>query len=117
MKDRRRSFEATRRVSYGALVDADGPRFLAKAVGYTASSEIAMDKLECVDEAQQQRQTADAHRRWKREQQREWGKARLAILAGVERFKVNGHPDSQMLSDLRVVQRVTARIDQRIGLE
>jgi hypothetical protein len=94
---------------------SDEPRYLAKAAGYTASSARAMDKLECVDEDEQERQTEDAHRRWKRDRARAWGQARREILAGVERFKANGHPDRRTLSDLRVMQRTVERVDKRIG--
>jgi hypothetical protein len=96
-------------------VDADRPRFLARQLGYVNASEIAMDKLECIGEDEQRRQTEDAHRRWRLQQQREWGKARREILAGVEHFRNNGSPDRRTISDLRAVQRVTARIDARLG--
>ena len=92
----------------------DQPRYLARTVGYVDSSAIAMDKLECIDEEEQRRVTDDAHRRWRLQQQREWGKAKREILAGVERFRSNGHPDRRTMSDLRAVQRVTARIDARL---
>ena len=93
----------------------DQPRYLARTVGYVDSSAIAMDKLECIDEEEQRRVTDDAHRRWRLQQQREWGKARHTILLGVERFKASGFSDRRTMSDLRAVQRVTARIDARLG--
>jgi hypothetical protein len=96
--------------------DVDQPRFLAKGLGYVDSAARAMDRVECVDEDEQARQTAAAHRAWEREQRRAWGQARREILAGVERFKANGHPDKPLLRDLHLIEYGTRKLDRRLGL-
>jgi hypothetical protein len=99
--------------------DDDRPRLLHRRaeLAYTDKSALALPhEPEAISEDEQRRQSDDARRRWKREQAREWGVARTEILAGVEHFRSNGHPDRRTLSDLHVMQRLTAKIDQRLGL-
>jgi hypothetical protein len=110
-------FARLRERAYGCRVgSADEPRYLARGLGYVDSSARAMDKLECVDELEQSRQTLAAHRRWESEQRRAWGTARRRISIAVETFKRDGHPDPRLLSDVHVIQRQVERVDRRLGL-
>lgn len=92
----------------------DEPRFLGRAVDYASFPTV--DPAECVDEAEQRRQTDDAHVRWRRELQREWGAARLSILDAVEGFKSSGRLDRRLVSDVHLLERGVRRIDHDVGL-
>ena len=95
--------------------NADEPRYLAR-VGYTHVRHLAVDQLEAVDEDEQRRQTAAAHRRWREQVQRDWGAARSTILDGVERFKSSGRLNRKLAGDVRVLERQVSRIDRDVGL-
>jgi hypothetical protein len=95
--------------------DGDTPRYLQKAYGYTTSVNRAIDTLEAVDADTQQRLTAEAHRRWRRELQRDWGTARVSILTALEGFASN-RLDTKLVGDLRVIRRQVARVDHDLGL-
>lgn len=94
----------------------DDPRYLARIGGYTANHVRAIDPIECITEAEQQQQTAQAHRRWTEEQRRAWGTARAAIVAAVEGFKASGRLDRRLASDVHVLERGVQRIDRDVGL-
>jgi hypothetical protein len=94
----------------------DVPRYLARVYGYTLNSARAADRLECIDEGEQERQTQAAHAKFRRELQREWGAARGSILAAVQGFKASGHLDRRLSSDVRVLERQLVRIDRDVGL-
>jgi hypothetical protein len=83
-------------------------RYLAPVGGYTRSVSHAIDHVECVDEDEQRRQTAEAHRRWRRELQRDRGTCRVSILAAPEGFATN-RLDSRLVGDLREIRRQVAR--------
>ena len=76
----------------------------------------AIDKLECVDEAEQRRQTADARRRWREELARDWGSARAEILAATSTFKTR-RLDRRLVSDVRALERQVAWVDRDVGLD
>jgi hypothetical protein len=94
----------------------DRPRFLGRAgTDYTRAWHRSIDpSAECVDVETQQRLTSEAHRRWRRELQREWGEARSSILDGVERFKSTGRLDRKLANDLRLVERGVAALDRDV---
>ena len=92
----------------------DEPRFLAR-VGYTHVRHLAVDKLECIDENEQQRQTIEAHRRVREQVHHDWAAARSAILDGLSRFKSSGRLDRKLVSDVRALERVVERIDRDVG--
>jgi hypothetical protein len=73
-----------------------------------------MDPLECVSDETQRELTAQAHRRWTREQVRAWGRAASAISEAIETFVRHGHPDAQLLNDVKGIQRAVARADRHI---
>jgi hypothetical protein len=95
------------------------PRLLARRseLGYVPDARRAVrGEPEAVDALEQQRQTLDARRRWESEQRRAWGTARRRISTAVETFKADAHPDGQLLSDVRVIERQVGRVDKRLGL-
>jgi hypothetical protein len=93
--------------------DVDQPRFLARGLGYVASSAIAMDKLECVDSQEQDRQTTLAHRVWQRMMQRRWGTAAQTINGAIEDFSAAG-VDRHVARELRTITRGVRRVSQRL---
>jgi hypothetical protein len=70
---------------------------------------------EALTEAEQQRQTQEARARWRREQARAWGRARVEILGAVEHVKASSRPDRQLLDDLRGIERQVVRTDRHVA--
>jgi hypothetical protein len=101
-------------------VSRDGEqRFLHRnpARGYSDTPYLgAPGEPEAISEQEQVAQTLAARRRWEKEQRRAWGTARQHIFAAVESFRRDGHPGRAVDSDLRVLSRVVAKVDRRVGL-
>lgn len=90
----------------------DGPRFLAPAAGYTTNAAAAIDRLEAVDEAEQARQTSEAHRRADRAITQEWQELRRDLLATADRLHGLLGPRSAWA--VRDLARVADRLDRQI---
>jgi hypothetical protein len=96
------------------VTTGDRPRFLGRTVGYTAAAHRSIDPAaECVTEEEQRELTARAHRRWTQEQARAWGQAATEIGRAIETFVRHGHPDRQLLNDVKAIER---SINGRLGL-
>jgi hypothetical protein len=95
------------------VASVDKPRYLARGAGYVRSTVVAMDKLECVDAQEQDRQTTLAHRAWQRMMQRRWGKAAQTINGAIEDFSAAG-VDQRVARDLRTITRGVRRVSQRL---
>jgi hypothetical protein len=104
-------------LSYGDLVSAGEPRLLARASerGYTSALQLAMHgEPEAISNEEQQRQTLAARRRWQAKQRRAWGTARQHIFDAVEGFRRDGHPDGQLLNDVKAIERQVGRVDKHL---
>jgi hypothetical protein len=102
-------------LSYAGLVSAEEPRPLAKASqrGYTSALQLALHaEPEAISREEQQRQTLEARRRWAAEQGRAWETARQHIFDAVEGFRRDGHPDGQLLNDVKAIERQVGRVDR-----
>jgi hypothetical protein len=107
--------------TFGATLPAvdvigDRPRYLAPSAGYTADVAAAIDKLEAIDAAEQERQTANAHRRWQAERRKRWGEAAQTINGAMDEFS-NGAIDRRLASDLRAIRRSTECVSRRLDDE
>lgn len=69
---------------------------------------------ECISETEQLAQTLAARRRWTAEQRRAWGTARQHIFDAVEGFRRDGHPDGQLLNDVKAIERQVGRVDKHL---
>jgi hypothetical protein len=92
-------------------VERDSPRYPGRVGGYVSSAAVAMDNLEAVDAEYQRHLTEDAHRR----RADAWKVTHSRIDTALRDYKREGSPDRRTLSDLRVIERSAARIDQRLG--
>jgi hypothetical protein len=95
-------------------VDADVPRWLAKALGYTHSPHAAADPLEAIRAEEQTAQTRAAHLRWSREQRRRWGEAAATITSAVDSFSTGTGLDPRLAADMRAIRRDVARTTQHL---
>jgi hypothetical protein len=95
--------------------DDDRPRYLGKAVGYVHNPAAAMDKLEAVDEHEQQRQTREAHEQWCRTMTRCWGEAATTINRALDDLVADVPTDSAVRSGVRAVRRSTQALGRRLG--
>jgi hypothetical protein len=95
-------------------VDADAPRWIAKALGYTRSPHMAADRLEAIRSSEQEAQTRAAHLRWSREQRRRWGEAAATITSAVDSFSNGIGLDPRLAADVRAIRRDVARTTQHL---
>jgi hypothetical protein len=94
-------------------VGLDDPRYLGAKIGYVTFPTV--DPIECITEAEQQRQTAQAHWRWAEEQRRAWGQAHETITGALTQFPLSVRVDRRTSSDLRAIERTAQRIDKRVS--
>jgi hypothetical protein len=112
----RRSHFGRRAFTIGATV-TDEPRLLRRGAlaGYTSSPFLAVrSEPEAFDVGSQERFTREAHRRAAHQEQAAWATGRRLIVDGLSVVRAS-RPSRQVLNDLRVVQRVVERLDQRLG--
>jgi hypothetical protein len=91
------------------------PRFLHSnpVRNYTDVPALAArGEPEAVSASEQAELTAQAHRRWQREAQREWGRARAQILDATAHVRDAGVGDRQVIGSLRAIERSVAAVDQ-----
>jgi hypothetical protein len=106
------------RSGYVARVD-DERRLLHRnpARGYTSSLYLAArHEPECVTEAEQRELTQRAHARWRREEQRAWGRAHSNIRRALSEFEHSGPLHPAVLNAAKAVERAAQRVDRRVGL-
>jgi hypothetical protein len=99
--------------------DVDQPRFLHRnaAAGYTNSSALAArGEPEAVDEREQRRQTALAHRRERQHQQDVWRQARGLILDGIQTFTSSAAVDGRLAAEMRPIRRQVDRVSRELGV-
>jgi hypothetical protein len=98
-----------------ALVDElDRPRFLGKHLGYVATSAIAIDNLECVDEAEQRRQTQLANRRDRLRLRRDWQETHRKIDPALNEFAAVARTVPKIHRELGHVHRAIRRLDREL---
>jgi hypothetical protein len=98
------------------LVVHDEPRYLGRSLGYSPFP-TRVDPIECISESDQAQQTRDAHRRWRAEQARAWGRAHATITNALHEFAASARDtDRRITSDIRVIERTARRIDERVAL-
>jgi hypothetical protein len=98
----------------------DRPRLLHRRseLGYTDTTQTAMQgEPEAVPAEYQRRLTDAARRRQEAAQQEAWRRAHGEITDAVEEFKRDGHPDRRLLADVRAIERTASRVDRRLGLD
>jgi Tfp pilus assembly protein PilO len=93
----------------------DEPRYLGPALGYVASSTAAMDKLEAVSEAEQERQTLRARRAERERQLAAWREAHATITNALAAFRRSGPIDPGVASAVRAVERSAEAVSQKLG--
>jgi hypothetical protein len=100
-------------------VEEQPPRFLHRhaARNYTESPYLAVPgEPECVTETEQAELTRRAHERWRREQQRAWGRAHASIRRALSAFEHSGPVDPRVLDGAKAVERAARRVDRQVGL-
>jgi hypothetical protein len=93
---------------------AEPPRLLHRRLGYTASTQQAMrGEPEAVDEAEQRRQTAIAHRREHARLDAAWRRARPMMLDALDLFRREAGPTvpPAVQTHLRHLTREVDRVD------
>jgi hypothetical protein len=93
--------------------DLDQPRYLGRAIGYAQHPTV--DPIECVDEAEQRRQTVAARREREQQQRGAWQAGRTLIVDGITVVKAaTPAMPRRVVSTMRVVERAVARIDAEL---
>jgi hypothetical protein len=95
----------------------DPVRLLHRVAGYTSNPGAALQREpEAIDEETQGRFSRDARRREEEQLRAAWRRAHAGIDRELAAFKREAHPDRQLLSDVRVIERQAGRLDRRLGL-
>jgi hypothetical protein len=98
------------------VADLDEPRYLGQKLGYTHVAHRSIDpSAECVSEAEQRRQTTQAHLRERRDRVDAWRACHSVISDALATFKASCRVPKSAASSLRVVERACARVDRDVA--
>jgi hypothetical protein len=86
----------------------------ASADANTRSSAIAIDKLECVDEEEKERQTLRVRRAERERQQAAWEQAPGVITSALSAFRRTGRLDPSVSSSLRAIERAAEGVGRKL---
>jgi hypothetical protein len=103
---------------YGALVDEDRPRLLARRSEFAYTDVPALSlpgEPEAISESEQRRQTLAARRKRDQQQRQTWLEARARIVEGVTLVRTSRPPMPQrIMSSVRVIERTISRVDAEL---